>query len=98
MSCYWIVYRYNLLMFFSPCVVRPILNLACNSITNGVYMLANCSVRIAIIWPFMAPGQTARTAYWHTTTGGWHTANQGHIIQAKTPSSSHMAGLRQSFK
>ena len=43
-----IVYRYNLLMFFSPCcvcarVLRPILNLAWNSITNGVYMLANCS-------------------------------------------------------
>ena len=41
-----IVYRYNLLMYFSPCavcVLRPILNLAWNSITNGVYMLANCS-------------------------------------------------------
>ena len=39
-----IVYRYNLLMFFSQCcMVRPILNLASNSITNGVYMLANCS-------------------------------------------------------
>ena len=24
-------------------MLRPILNLACNSITNGVYMLANCS-------------------------------------------------------
>ena len=25
------------------CVLRPILNLAWNNITNGVYMLANCS-------------------------------------------------------
>ena len=25
------------------CVLRPILNLACNSINNGVYMLASCS-------------------------------------------------------
>ncbi len=41
-----IVYRYNLLMYFiahSVCPLRPILNLAWNSITNGVYVLANYS-------------------------------------------------------
>ncbi len=42
--------RYNT-MYVYVCRV------ACNSITNGVYMLANCSESyiVAIIWPFMAP-------------------------------------------
>ena len=44
-----IVYRYNLLMFFSPCCVYGTTNfelrhgIAWNNITNGVYVLANCS-------------------------------------------------------
>ena len=47
-----IVYRYNLLMFFSPCCVSGTANfeLAWNSITNCVYMLANfseCCVMLA---------------------------------------------------
>ena len=37
-----IVYRYNLLMFFSLCCVSG-LNLAWNNIINGVCVLANCS-------------------------------------------------------
>ena len=39
-----IVYRYNLLMYFSPCCVYgTAMKLAWNSIINGVYVLANCS-------------------------------------------------------
>ena len=48
-----IVYRYNLLMFlaYPVCMVRPILNLAWNNITNCVYA-SKLSLRVFATWSF----------------------------------------------